>query len=156
VFRLLVLQALILTAATTVLSGQAAVQYGAASALSKGAAPAGKAVTGTLDQLDKALGGKAQASESGSKQPAPASTAASKLAPPEPPVTPPNLTALVTGMTRAELIVKAGKPSMSISSVDDSILVETFWYKDGEVTVKVILTGGKVDSISGLEKVAAK
>jgi hypothetical protein len=59
-------------------------------------------------------------------------------------------------MDRADLVRLAGKPSMSVSGVESSVLVETYWYRVGADTVTIILRGGKIASISGTEKLAAK
>ena len=66
------------------------------------------------------------------------------------------LTALVTGMDRADLFKKVGKPSMSMTSMDSAKVIETCWYKNGAENVTVILKDGKVAEISGAETLAAK
>ena len=90
-------------------------------------------------------------------KPLPAGTTAPATAPAKSaPAAPPELSALVIGMDRADMVKKVGKPWMSISSVEDSILVETCSYRSGSDTVTVALRDGKVATISGLENLAAK
>ena len=59
-------------------------------------------------------------------------------------------------MERAELIRKAGKPSMALSSTESSVLVETCWYRAGADNITVILRNGKVASIAGVDALSAK
>jgi hypothetical protein len=77
------------------------------------------------------------------------------VATPERPI-PPDLSALATGMDRADMLKKAGKPSMSISSVESSTQVETCWYRSGADSVTVTLRDGKVATISVAESLPAK
>ena len=72
------------------------------------------------------------------------------------PLLPPDLSALAIGMERADMVKKVGKPWMSISSVEDSVLVETCTYRSGSDTVTVTLREGKVATSAGLENLAAK
>jgi hypothetical protein len=75
---------------------------------------------------------------------------------PAAPAPPADFSALVTGMDRADLLKKVGKPSMSMSNMESSKVVETCWYRSGADSITVILRDGKVTEISGLDKVAAK
>ena len=59
-------------------------------------------------------------------------------------------------MERADLLKKLGKPSMSLTSMESSALVETCWYRRGEDRVTVILRDGKVSSVSGVDNLTAK
>ena len=89
-------------------------------------------------------------------KPLPAATTAPATAAKPEPVLPPNLSALAIGMDRADMVKKVGKPWMSISSVEDSILVETCTYRSGSDTVTVTVRDGKVAAIAGTENLAAK
>jgi hypothetical protein len=90
-------------------------------------------------------------------KPLPAATTAPATAAAKPePVLPPNLSALAIGMDRADMVKKVGKPWMSITSVEDSILVETSSYRSGSDTVNVTLRDRKVAAIAGAENLAAK
>lgn len=162
-----VIPALILTAGTNLLSAQAVAEYGAAAG-SSGAASAGaatgKSVVNIFGKTNRALAG---AGVAGDRKPRPGTVPASSAptgatdpgtAPKQaaPPELPPDLAALATGMERADMLKKVGKPSMSMSGVESHTLVETCWYKSGSDSVTVILRDGKVASISGLEKSAPK
>ena len=130
------------------------------------AAGAGKAVVTIFGKTNKTLGGSVQAQET----PRPASPAPSAAEPepprrnpaavdipaPPPPAAKADFSTVAVGMDRAELIRLAGKPSMSVSGVESSVLVETFWYRVGPDTVTIILRGGKISSIAGAEKVTAQ
>ena len=148
---------LILGAGASVLHGQAIVEYGIGAGRSGAAgASAGKSVVKILGNLDKTLAGAAKADEA----PLPAQTSATAAPASAPtavaPTAPVDLAGVAVGMDRADLVKKAGKPSMTISSMESSTLVETCWYRAGEDNVKVILRNGKVASISGADKLAAK
>jgi hypothetical protein len=160
-----------------VLHAQAITEYGATTA---GASAAGtvtaKAVVNIFGKASKALADAAQSGEdvrpspspvqrpaSGAKHTSQAKSTATPLvsvvAPvaPEPlakpgPQIPPNLSALETGMGRADMLKNVGKPSMSMSSMESSALVETCWYKNGDDSVTVTLRDGKV---SAFDKFAA-
>ena len=118
-----------------------------------GGAAAGKSAVDVFGKVNKTLATAAKSDDTTRLSPGPA--AASSTPQPEP-IAPPDLTALVTGMDRAELVAKAGKPSMSVTSTEASTLVETCWYRAGANSVTVILRNGKVASIAGAEKLAAK
>jgi len=68
---------------------------------------------------------------------------------PAPPALPADFSEVIAGMDRADLIRKAGKPSMSVTSVESSTLIETCWYRAGDDRVTVVLRNGKVATISG-------
>jgi hypothetical protein len=72
------------------------------------------------------------------------------------PAVPADFREVIAGMDKADLIRKAGKPSMSVTSMESSALVETCWYRAGEDKVTVILRNGKVATISGWDKSSAK
>src|SRR6266566_2664218 len=159
--RKVLLSAWILSAGATLLHAQAIVEYGATagrSAASAGAAGAGKSAGTILDKLNKSLGGAAKADSLPKTGPS-TPTAAAPVAPAPAPVErslPPDFSALVTGMDRADLLKKVGKPSMSMTSMESSKLVETCWYRSGADSVTVILRDRKVAEITGAEKLAAK
>lgn len=175
---------LIVTAAgAALLQGQSITEYGATSGSATAAATAagaGKSAAGVFGKIGKLLSGETKPvtdettpspSSGGGSRPAPAVVAAkpkstpaaspvvvaavSAPAPAEP-VKPANLSALETGMDRADMLSKVGKPSMSLSVPESSALVETCWYKNGSDSVTVTLRNGKVARISGLEKSAPK
>ena len=159
--RKVLLSAWILSAGATLLHAQAIVEYGATagrSAGSAGAAGAGKSAGTIFDKLNKSLGGAAKADslpKTGPSTPTAAPSVAPAPAPLERPL-PPDFSALATGMDRADLLKKVGKPSMSMTSMESSKLVETCWYRSGADSVTVILRDGKVAEITGAENVAAK
>ena len=158
------LSVLILTAGATLLHGQAIIEYGASAGRAAGsaaAAGAGKSATKIFDKVNTSLAGAARTDEAVKpgrpSAPTPATVVAATSAPaPAVPAAPPDLTALVTGMDRADLFKKVGKPSMSMTSMESAKVIETCWYKNGTENVTVILTDGKVVEISGAEKIAAK
>src|SRR6185369_6366655 len=155
------LPVLILTAGATLLHGQAMVEYGVnagRSGAAAGAAGAGRSAVKIFDKLNTSLAGAAATREDlkpGPSTPTAVIAATSKPVP-APPAAPPDFTALVKGMDRADLFKKVGKPSMTMSSVESSKVIETCWYKSGLQNVTVIVSDGKVAEISGLEMVAAK
>jgi hypothetical protein len=129
------------------LHAQATFEYGAAagSAAASSAAGAGKSVVTIFGKVNKTLAEASKVDEApklSASQPA-KSAAVAKPAKPAPP---PDLAALSTGMDRADMLAKVGKPSMSMSSVESSAVVETCWYKSGGDSVAVILRDGKVAS----------
>jgi hypothetical protein len=145
------------------LPAQAIIEYGAvtgsAGATSAGAG-AGKSAASIFGKVGQALSGAAKTGDdvkpstpAPAAKAAPAPTSVSKQ--PEPPTLPPDLTALVAGMDRAEMLIKVGKPAMSMTSAESSSLVETCWYKSGSENVTVTLRDGKVATISP-ERLAAK
>src|SRR5579863_7702844 len=118
------------------LSAQAITEYGAtagsASATSAGAG-AGKSVAGVFGKVSQTLAGAAKASDNAKPSTPQRSKSAAAAAPSAPkpaePIAPPDLAALSNGMDRAGMLKKVGKPSMSMSSMESSSLVETCWYK---------------------------
>jgi hypothetical protein len=156
---------LVLAAGASLLHGQGMVEYGASAGRSGAAAGlggAGKSATKVFDKLNQSLGGVARADEAqkpGAAAPVAASVPASSIAPAPAaatPVAPPDFSALTTGMERADLIKKVGKPTMSMSGMESSKVIETCWYRNGAENVTVILRDGKVAEFTGLEKPAAK
>jgi hypothetical protein len=151
-----VLSVLTLTAGAGLVHAQAMIEYGATAGRAAGAASAagaGKSAGKIFDKLSTSLAGAARVDEipkgsSASPTTAVARTSASA------PAAPADFTALVTGMDRADLLKKVGKPSMTMSSMESSKVIETCWYKSGAANVTVILRDGKVAEISGLEKSA--
>ena len=164
--RKVLLSAWILSAGATLLHAQAMVEYGASagrSAASAGAAGAGRSAVTIFDKVNKSLGGVAQADslpKTGPSAPSAAAPAISAVVAPVPApmerAAPPDFSALVTGMDRQDLLKKVGKPSMSMSSMESSKLVETCWYRSGADSVTVILRDGKVAEITGADKIASK
>jgi hypothetical protein len=164
--RKVLLSACILSAGATLLHAQAMVEYGASagrSAASAGAAGAGRSAATIFDKVNKSLGGAAKADslpKTGPSAPTSAAPAISAAVVPAPTplerAAPPDFSALVTGMDREDLLKKVGKPSMSMSSMESSKLVETYWYRSGAESVTVILRDAKVAEITAAEKIAAK
>jgi hypothetical protein len=149
---------LVLTSASY-LYGQAMVEYGAgAGRVGPAAAAAGKSVSKTIRQMDKALAVAATVDEQPRLAPAPAPVTPVIAAAPTAtvPATPVDFNEIVAGMDKADLLKKAGKPRMSLTSTERSTLVETYWYRSGEDKVTVVLRNGKVATINGLETLAAK
>ena len=155
------------------LRAQTMVEYGTVGggvAAAAGAAATGKAVTGVFGKLNQTLAGAAKSGDASKPAPAPpAATAAVKSSaasaeppkskqpePPSEPVPPPDFSALAIGMDRADLLKKIGKPSMTISSMESSVLVENCSYRKGSGTVAVTLRDGKVTAITGAEELVAK
>ncbi len=135
----------------------------------------GKSTASVFDKANKALEAAGTASgapartvpaQTGAKQTAPAQTAsaqtgaaqaaeppvASQPAPeaaPAPAAAVLNPSAITPGLDRQEVLAKLGKPSMQLSSSEDSELVEKYWYKTpGRENTLIILRNGKVASIS--------
>ena len=162
--RKILLSAFVLSAGVALLQAQTMVEYGVSAGRSGAAAGAvgpGRSATTIFDKINKSLGGAAKADsgpKTGSSSPAVAVSAVTPAAAPTPaePQLPPDFTALATGMERADLLKKIGKPSMSMSSMESSQLVETYWYRGAAASVTVVLRDGKVAEITGAEKVAAK
>ena len=155
---------LILSAGATLLHAQSIVEFGALTgraAGTAGGAKAGQSIVDIFGKVSKTVT-EAGAVDSNAKPKSLPVTAApatkiavTPQAKPEP-VLPPDLSALAIGMDRADMVKKVGKPWMSISSVEDSRLVETCTYRSGSDTVTVTLRDGKVAAIAGLENLAAK
>ena len=140
-----------LSAGATLLQAQAIVELGSLTGragAANGGAAAGKSVVDIFGKVSQTLGGAATVGEGAKPRAVPAATAKAQPTP----LAPADLSALVTGMDRADLLKKVGKPAMSISSVEDSTMVETCWFRSGGEQVTVILRDGKVASISGMEK----
>lgn len=56
---------------------------------------------------------------------------------------------ITVGLTKQELLDKAGKPSMKLTNMDGGDVVEKYWYKaSGHETVVVSLRNGKVAQVS--------
>ena len=152
---------LILSAGATLLHAQSIVEFGTLSGRSTGAASGagnvGKSISDVFGKVNQSVTAAGTVDAAVKPKPVPAATTAPATAAAKPaPATPPELSALVVGMDRADMVKKVGKPWMSISSVEDSILVETCSYRSGSDTVTVALRDGKVATISGLENLAAK
>ena len=150
---------LFLSAGATLLEAQAIVEFGSLTGrtgAAAGGATAGKSVVDIFGKVNQTLSGAAKVGDGAKPRAVPAGSAKSQptAAPPAPltPLPPADLSALAIGMERADLLKKVGKPAMSISSVEDSAMVETCWFRSGGEQVTVILRGGKVASISGMEK----
>jgi len=141
---------LILTAAG-LLRAQGITEYGTNAASSSKASPAatGKSVNNVFGKVGQTLAGAAKVGDNAKPsppQPSKTTAAAAVASAPKPaaPIAPPDLTALANGMDRADMLKKVGKPSMSMSSMESSSLVETCWYKNGDDSVTVTLRDGKV------------
>jgi hypothetical protein len=155
----------ILSAGATLLHAQAMVEFGALggrAAGTAGGANVGKSVVDAFGKVTQSLSGAANVDPAVKPRPVPAATAApvtiAAVTPqPKPePILPPDLTALVVGMDRADMVKKVGKPSMSIEGIESGAQIETCWYRNGPDSVTVILREGKVATISGLENLTAK
>jgi len=150
---------LVLIAGATLLHAQAIVEIGTLTGRAAGAAGGanvGKSIVDVFGKVNQSVTA-AGTLDAPKPKPLPAGTTAPATAAAKPaPAAPPELSALVTGMDRADMVKKVGKPWMSISSVEDSILVETCSYRSGSDTVTVTLRDGKVATISGAENLPAK
>src|SRR5437867_5806856 len=115
-----ILPILMLSAAPVLVHGQAIIEYGATAGATAGAAAtAGKSVKGVFGQLNKTLAGAARTDEAAKLAPAtapaiPASGAPAATAQAAPAV-PADFSEIVAGMDKADLLKKAGKPSMSVT-----------------------------------------
>ena len=158
---------LILSSQANPLRAQAMIGYGAVSgqsAVASGAAATGKAAAGVLGKLNQTLAGAAKSGDTAKPAPAASSVTAAVSAPavssgPSPsaePLPAADFSALAIGMNREDLLKKVGKPSMTISSVESSVLVENYSYRKGPGTVGVTLRDGKVAAITGTEELPAK
>jgi len=150
---------LILTAAG-LLHAQAITEYGAVAGSASGtsaSAGAGKSVVNVFGKVGQTLAGAAKAGDDAKPSPSqpskPTAVTAVASAPKavEPIAPPPDLAALSTGMNRADMLKKVGKPTMSMTSMESSALVETCWFKNGADVVTVTLRDGKV---AAFDKVA--
>jgi hypothetical protein len=154
-----------LSAGATALHAQAIIEYGlnaGRSGAAAGAAGPGRSSAKIFEKLNQSLAGASKAdggpkpatAAPGSARPAVAAVTAPA---PAAPATPPDFTALAVGMERMDLLKNVGKPSMSMSSMESSKLIETCWYRNGANNVTVILRDGKVAEISGMDtKTVAK
>ena len=152
---------LILSAGAALLQAQSIVEFGTLSGRSTGAASGagnvGKSIADVFGKVNQSVTAAGTVDAAVKPKPLPTATTTPATASAKPaPAAPPDLTALATGMDRADMVKKVGKPWMSISSVEDSILVETCTYRSGSDTVTVILRDGKVAEISGAENLPAK
>jgi hypothetical protein len=144
------------------LQGQAIIERGVLDGRSAaGAAGVGKSVTGVLGQIGKTMN---EATKVEAPKPAPAvrppapepELEAPKPPAPATPAAPVDFGLVVAGMDRAELMKLVGKPSMSVSGVESSLLRETYWYQTATESITVILRDGKVVSITRVPKSASK
>jgi len=151
---------LVLSAGVTLLHAQAIVEFGTLTGragATAGGAKAGQSIVDIFGKVNQTVTAAGTLEAPAKPKPLPAGITAPATAPAKSaPAAPPELSALVIGMDRADMVKKVGKPWMSISSVEDSILVETCSYRSGSDTVTVALRDGKVATISGLENLAAK
>ena len=156
---------LILSAGVTLLHAQSIVEFGTLSGRSTGAASGagnvGKSISDVFGKVNQSMtrAGAVDATVKPKSPPVTAAPGAAVAVTPQPkpePLLPPDLSALAIGMERADMVKKVGKPWMSISSVEDSVLVETCTYRSGSDTVTVTLREGKVATSAGLENLAAK
>jgi hypothetical protein len=163
-----ILPFLILTAGATLAHAQGLIEYGVSagrSGAAAGAAGAGRSATTIFNKVNSTLAGSTKTGEdtkgasTATSAPSVITAKAAPAATPPPPPTPQppaDFTALALGMDRADLFKKVGKPSMSMSGMESSKAIETCWYKNGPDTVTIIVSDGKVTSISGYEKPAAQ
>jgi hypothetical protein len=150
---------LILSAGATLLHAQSMVEFGTLTGrgpAATGGPNVGKSIADVFGKVNQSLTGPGTVDSTAKSKPLPAATTAPVIAIKPEPALPPDLSALAVGMDRAEMLKKVGKPWMSISSVEDSILVETCSYRKGSDTVTVTLRDGKVAAISGAENLPAK
>jgi hypothetical protein len=161
IVRLCVFPILILGVPANPLRAQAMIGYGAVSgqsAVASGPAATGKAAAGILGKLNQML---AEAAKPGdAAKPAPPAPSVTTAAKPPAASTEPSpaadFSALAIGMDRADLLKNVGKPSMTISSVESSVLVENCSYRKGAGMVAVTLRDGKVTAITGAGELSAK
>jgi hypothetical protein len=151
---------IILSAGATLLHAQAMVEFGTLSgrAAAAGAgAPVGKSIVNVFGKVNQSLNAAGTASADTVAKPNPLAAApAVATAKPAEPAIPPDLSGLVIGMDRADMLKKVGKPSMSITSVEDATQVETCWYRTDSTSVTVTLREEKVATISAVENLPAK
>jgi hypothetical protein len=149
-----------LSAGATLLHAQAMVEFGTLTGRAAGAsggANVGKSIVDVFGKVNQSLtaAGTATADAVAKPKPLTAVTTAKQAKPPDPAI-PPDLSGLVIGMDRADMLKKVGKPSMSITSVEDATQVETCWYRSGSTSVTVTLREEKVATISAVENLPAK
>ena len=136
------------------LSAQTLIEYGKAAGTAGATAAAGSGVGKGIGSVFEKVGGSLQKSADPSKAdlPAPSGSTVKAVAAKkdDTPVatTLPDPDGLPVGMDRKEMIVKFGRPSMSITSSEREGVVETCWYKAGGATLVVTLRDSKVISVS--------
>jgi hypothetical protein len=148
----------ILSAGATLLHAQAMVEFGTLSGRAAGAsggANVGKSIVDVFGKVNQQLSGAATVDAAAKPKPLTAVPAVATAKPPEPAI-PPDLSGLLIGMDRADMLKKVGKPSMSITSVEDATQIETCWYRSGSTSVTVTLREEKVATISAAENLPAK
>ena len=151
---------IILSAGASLLQAQAMVEFGTLTGRAAGAsggANVGKSIVDVFGKVNQSLtaAGTATADAVAKPKPLTAVPAVTTAKPPEPAI-PADLSGLVIGMDRADMLKKVGKPSMSITSVEDATQVETCWYRSGSTSVTVTLREEKVATISAAENLPAK
>jgi hypothetical protein len=146
------------------LAGQAISEYGlhAGRAGVAGAGAGrniGKSIGAALDKSGKVLdaAGKSGASQAPDAASAPPqnvekTAAAAPPQPPKPGASPAGTfdpSAVAPGLDREELLAKAGKPAIKLTTVDGADEVEKYWYRTAaRETVLVTLRNGKVATIT--------
>jgi hypothetical protein len=136
------------------------VEFGTLSGRAAGAsggAPVGKSIVDVFGKVNQSLTAAGTASADAVARPKPVTAVpAVATAKPADPAIPPDLSGLVIGMDRADMLKKVGKPSMSITGVEDATQVETCWYRSDSANVTVTLREEKVTTISAAENLSAK
>jgi len=74
--------------------------------------------------------------------------AAAPAATPSAPAKPVDLTLITPGLDRQDLLAKAGKPSMKMTSSEGGDDVEKYWYRTAGGNAVITLRNGKVASVS--------
>jgi hypothetical protein len=149
----------ILSAGATLLHAQTMVEFGTLTGRASGAAGGanvGKSIVDVFGKVNQSLTGAGAVDAAAKPKPLPVIAAVPVTAAKPEPILPPDLSALVIGMDRDDMLKKVGKPSMSITSVEDATQIETCWYRSGSTSVTVTLREGKVATISGVESLPAK
>jgi hypothetical protein len=151
---------IVLSAGTTLLHAQTMVEFGTLSGRAAGAsggANVGKSIVDVFGKVNQSLTAAGTASADAVAKPKPLTAVpAVATAKPAEPAIPPDLSGLVIGMDRADMLKKVGKPAMSITGVEDSTQIETCWYRSGSTSVTVTLREEKVATISAVENLPAK
>jgi len=153
-----ILSMIILSAGAKLLHAQAMVEFGTLSGRAAAAGPGaniGKSVVDVFGKVNQQLSGAATV-DAAAKPKSLTAVPAVPTAKPAETAIPPDLSGLVIGMDRADMLNKVGKPSMSITGVEDSTQVETCWYRSGSTSVTVTLREEKVATISAAENLPAK
>jgi hypothetical protein len=142
---------IILSAGATLLHGQAMVEFGTLTGRAAGAsggANVGKSIVDVFGKVNQSLSAAGTATADAVAKPKPLTAVpAVTTAKPAEPLIPPDLSGLVMGMDRTDMLKKVGKPSMSITGVEDATQVETCWYRSGSTSVTVTLREEKVATI---------